>query len=38
MMNFVSTRVITGDIKRLVAFYESVTGIAPNWLSRSSPS
>jgi catechol 2,3-dioxygenase-like lactoylglutathione lyase family enzyme len=25
-MNFVSTRIITGDIKRLVHFYEQVTG------------
>jgi predicted enzyme related to lactoylglutathione lyase len=26
-MNFVSTRIITDDVKRLVAFYETVTGI-----------
>jgi predicted enzyme related to lactoylglutathione lyase len=26
-MNFVSTRIITADVKRLVAFYEMVTGI-----------
>jgi predicted enzyme related to lactoylglutathione lyase len=26
-MDFVSTRVITGDIKRLVRFYEEVTGV-----------
>jgi len=26
-MNFVSTRIITADVKRLVAFYETVTGI-----------
>ncbi|BCM18620.1 VOC family protein [Mesorhizobium sp. J8] len=26
-MNFVSTRIITGDVKRLVAFYEAATGI-----------
>ncbi|UCI24925.1 VOC family protein [Mesorhizobium sp. B2-8-5] len=26
-MNFVSTRIITTDVKRLVAFYETVTGI-----------
>ncbi|WP_217577836.1 glyoxalase/bleomycin resistance/extradiol dioxygenase family protein [Mesorhizobium sp. GbtcB19] len=25
-MNFVSTRIITADVKRLVAFYETVTG------------
>ncbi|TGS10603.1 VOC family protein [Mesorhizobium sp. M2E.F.Ca.ET.209.01.1.1] len=26
-MNFVSTRIITADVKRLVAFYEAATGI-----------
>ena len=26
-MNFVSTRIITADVRRLVAFYETVTGI-----------
>ncbi len=26
-MNFVSTRIITADVKRLVAFYETATGI-----------
>ncbi|TPI50555.1 VOC family protein [Mesorhizobium sp. B3-1-7] len=26
-MNFVSTRIITTDVKRLVAFYQTVTGI-----------
>jgi predicted enzyme related to lactoylglutathione lyase len=26
-MNFVSTRIITADIKRLVGFYEQITGI-----------
>ena len=26
-MNFVSTRIITADVKRLVAFYEMATGI-----------
>lgn len=30
-MNFVSTRIITGDITRSVAFYEQVTGIAAQW-------
>ncbi|TIX04962.1 MAG: VOC family protein, partial [Mesorhizobium sp.] len=25
-MNFVSTRIITADVRRLVAFYEEVTG------------
>jgi len=27
-MNFVSVRIITGDIKRLVRFYEEITGIS----------
>jgi predicted enzyme related to lactoylglutathione lyase len=27
-MNFVSTRIITAEIKRLVRFYEQITGIA----------
>ncbi|WP_329454186.1 VOC family protein [Streptomyces sp. NBC_01497] len=30
-MNFVSIRVITGDVARLVAFYEQVTGVRANW-------
>jgi catechol 2,3-dioxygenase-like lactoylglutathione lyase family enzyme len=30
-MNFVSVRFITGDIKRLVAFYERITGLTPTW-------
>ena len=30
-MEFVSERVITDDIKRLVKFYEDVTGLAPTW-------
>ncbi|MFG3254625.1 VOC family protein [Streptomyces sp. NPDC048172] len=30
-MNFVSIRVITGDVSRLVAFYEQVTGAAATW-------
>jgi predicted enzyme related to lactoylglutathione lyase len=34
IMNFVSIRVITGDIKRLVRFYEEVTGLSPKWLSE----
>ncbi|WP_436534148.1 VOC family protein [Actinoplanes sp. HUAS TT8] len=29
-MNFVSTRVITADVARLIAFYEQVTGIPAN--------
>jgi predicted enzyme related to lactoylglutathione lyase len=28
IMNFVSIRIITGDVSRLVAFYEGVTGLA----------
>ena len=32
-MEFVSVRVITDDIKRLVKFYEDVTGLAPTWYS-----
>ena len=30
-MNFVSLRVITNDIKRLVRFYEKVTGLSATW-------
>ncbi len=30
-MNFVSIRVITDDVKRLVQFYEQVTGLSPKW-------
>ncbi|WP_326569372.1 VOC family protein [Amycolatopsis rhabdoformis] len=30
-MNFASIRVITGDVERLVAFYERVTGSAAVW-------
>lgn len=30
-MNFVSTRIITADVKRLVEFYELVTGVAVVW-------
>ncbi len=33
-MNFVSTRIITDDIKRLVAFYEAVTGLTPTWYTE----
>lgn len=33
-MNFVSIRIITGDIRRLVEFYELVTGIEPAWYSE----
>ena len=30
-MDFVSTRIITDDMKRLVGFYAGITGVAPNW-------
>ena len=30
-MDFVSTRIITDDIARLVAFYERVTGVSASW-------
>jgi catechol 2,3-dioxygenase-like lactoylglutathione lyase family enzyme len=30
-MDFVSTRIITGDITRLVAFYERATGVRADW-------
>jgi len=33
-MNFVSTRIITDDIKRLVGFYEKITGIQPKWYTE----
>jgi predicted enzyme related to lactoylglutathione lyase len=33
-MNFVSVRLIAGDIKRLVEFYGSVTGLAPKWYTE----
>ncbi len=33
-MNFVSTRLITDDIKRLVRFYEEVTGLSPTWYTE----
>ena len=33
-MDYVSTRVITDDIKRLVRFYEEVTGLSPRWLTE----
>ena len=32
-MDFVSIRIITDDIKRLVAFYEQVTRLAPRWFT-----
>jgi predicted enzyme related to lactoylglutathione lyase len=30
-MDFVSIRIITGDVARLVAFYEKVTGVTAAW-------
>jgi predicted enzyme related to lactoylglutathione lyase len=30
-MNFISTRIITADVKRLAEFYELVTGVAAVW-------
>lgn len=32
-MKFASTRLIAGDIKSMVAFYEMVTGLAADWLA-----
>ena len=33
-MNFVSIRIITGDIKRLVGFYERATGVPATWYTE----
>lgn len=33
-MNLVSLRIITADIKSLVAFYATVTGITPTWFTE----
>lgn len=33
-MNFVSIRIITKDIKRLVGFYETILGLKPVWLTE----
>jgi predicted enzyme related to lactoylglutathione lyase len=33
-MDFVSIRIITGDVARLVAFYERVTGVAAEWATE----
>ena len=30
-MNFVSIRIVTENIKRLVGFYETITGLAARW-------
>ncbi|MBZ9766565.1 VOC family protein [Mesorhizobium sp. CA14] len=32
-MKFASARIIAGDIKQMVAFYEMVTGVTANWLA-----
>lgn len=32
-MNFVSLRLITADVRRLVGFYEQLTGLAAAWLT-----
>ncbi|MFJ9074569.1 VOC family protein [Streptomyces sp. NPDC102278] len=33
-MDFVSIRIITGDVARLVRFYERATGILANWANE----
>ncbi|MEV6564875.1 VOC family protein [Streptomyces kronopolitis] len=33
-MNFVSIRIITGDVPRLVAFYERATGVRAAWATE----
>jgi len=33
-MNFVSIRMITADIQRLVTFYEKISGVAAHWYSE----
>ncbi|MET7316672.1 VOC family protein [Streptomyces thermoviolaceus] len=33
-MDFVSTRIITADVARLVAFYERVTGVEATWATE----
>jgi catechol 2,3-dioxygenase-like lactoylglutathione lyase family enzyme len=33
-MNFLSTRIITADVKRLAEFYEVVTGVAAVWANE----
>jgi len=33
-MNFVSVRVITDDVRRLVRFYEAALGLAPTWYTE----
>ena len=33
-MDFVSVRIITGDMTRLVSFYEKATGVRANWFGE----
>ncbi|GGZ48123.1 VOC family protein [Streptomyces subrutilus] len=33
-MDFVSVRIITGDVARLVAFYERATGVRASWFTE----
>ncbi|MET7646372.1 VOC family protein [Streptomyces sp. NPDC005426] len=33
-MNFASARIITGDVARLVAFYERATGVSAQWFTE----
>ena len=33
-MNFVSARIITADVARLVTFYEQVTGVPATWFTE----
>ena len=33
-MNFTSLRIITGDIKRLVGFFETITGLSAQWYTE----
>ncbi|MEU4511170.1 VOC family protein [Nonomuraea wenchangensis] len=33
-MNFVSIRIITGDVARLVGFYERATGVRASWANE----
>ncbi len=33
-MDIVSIRIITDDIKRLVRFYEDITGLSPTWYTE----
>ena len=37
-MDFVSIRIITDDVARLVGFYEQVTGVPARWGNETSPS